>query len=152
MRTLDQLNSRVGGDCAHLPTVARSLVSTILLYSCYYIILYVAIEESGRVKINDKMLSRNVIIALIQRRRRIMKKRNREFWVHPIYTDRLLQGKFYTMHSKLLNFPKIFFDFYRMSINSFNELVKLIGPAIVKEDTHLRLSIPVEERLSVTIR
>ena len=39
-----------------------------------------------------------------------------------------------------------------MSITSFNELVKLIEPAIVKEDTHLRLSIPVEERLSNSIR
>nr|XP_026484868.1 uncharacterized protein LOC113392584 [Vanessa tameamea] len=38
-----------------------------------------------------------------------------------------------------------------MSITGFNELVKLIGPGIAKEDTNLRLSIPVEERLSVTI-
>nr|XP_034194211.1 uncharacterized protein LOC117610681 [Osmia lignaria] len=99
----------------------------------------------------NRIFSRNVIIAFIQRRRRI-KKRNREYWVHPIHSDRLLRGKFYTMHSKLLDYPKKFFAFYRMSITSFNELVKLIGPAIVKEDTHLRLSIPVEERLSITIR
>ncbi|XP_065167386.1 LOW QUALITY PROTEIN: uncharacterized protein [Atheta coriaria] len=56
------------------------------------------------------------------------------------------------MHSKLLDYPKKFFAFYRMTITSFNELVKLIGPTIAKEDTNLRLSIPVEERLSVTIR
>lgn len=99
----------------------------------------------------SKILSRNIIIALIQRRRKI-KKRVREYWVHPIYSDRLLNGKFYTMHSKLLDYPKKFFAFYRMSITSFNELVKLIGPTIAKEDTNLRLSIPVEERLSVTIR
>ncbi|CAI6372771.1 unnamed protein product [Macrosiphum euphorbiae] len=100
------------------------------------------------------MLSRNVIIALIQRRRIMkgMKKRNREYWVHPICSNRLLQGKFHTLHSKLLNFPEKFFGYYRMSITSFNELVKLIGPAIAKENTQLRLSIPVEERLSVTIR
>jgi len=38
-----------------------------------------------------------------------------------------------------------------MIIKSFNELVKLIGPAIAKENIQLRLSIPVEERLSVKI-
>lgn len=92
-----------------------------------------------------------VIIALIQRRRKL-KKINREYWVHPIHSDRLLQGKFYTMHSKLLDYPKKFFAFYRMSATSFNELVKLIGPAIAKRDTNLRLAIPVEEKLSVTVR
>lgn len=99
------------------------------------------------------MLPKNIIIALylIQRRKRI-KKRKREYWVHPIYSNRLLQGKFYTIHSKLLDFPEKFFSFYRMSITSFNELVKLIGPSISKQDTHLRLAIPAEERLSVTIR
>ncbi|XP_065155512.1 uncharacterized protein [Atheta coriaria] len=83
-------------------------------------------------KVNSNtILSRNIIIiALIQRRRKI-KRRVREFWVHPIHSDRLLNGKFYTMHSKLLDFPKNFFTFYRMTITSF---------------------IPVEERLSVTIR
>ncbi|XP_015376293.1 PREDICTED: putative nuclease HARBI1 [Diuraphis noxia] len=35
-----------------------------------------------------------------------MKKRNREYWVHPIYSSRLLHGKFHTLHSKLLNFPE----------------------------------------------
>ena len=51
--------------------------------------------------------------------------------------DRLVSGKFYTKHSKLLDYPTKFFAFYRKSITSFNELVKLIGRAITKEDTNL---------------
>jgi hypothetical protein len=97
------------------------------------------------------MLSKKVIIAIIQRRRKI-DKRSRQYWVHPINTDRLIGGAFYTLHAKLLEYPKKFFAYYRMSITSFNELVQLIGPAIAKRDTHFRLSIPAEERLSVTLR
>lgn len=63
-----------------------------------------------------------------------MKKRKREYWVHPIYSNRLLQGKFYTIHSKLLDFPEKNYSFYRMSITSFNELVKLIGPSISRQE------------------
>lgn len=98
-----------------------------------------------------KILSRK-IIALIILRRRKMKKRFQEYWVHHILSDKLLSGKFYTMHSKLLDYPKKIFAFYRMSITTFNELVKLIGPAVAKKNTNLRLSMLVDERFSVTIR
>jgi hypothetical protein len=98
------------------------------------------------------MLPRAVIIAVIIKRRRMIRKKHREHWVHPMFCDRLFQGKFYTLDLKLLDYPKKFFSFYRMSISSFNEVVRLIGPSIAKEDTSLRRAIPVEERLSVTLR
>jgi len=40
----------------------------------------------------------------------------------PSTADRLLQGKLYTLHAKLLNFPTKFFGFYRMSTFNFNKL------------------------------
>jgi hypothetical protein len=39
-----------------------------------------------------------------------------------------------------------------MIINSFDELLKLVGPSIIYEDTNWRTAIAPEERLSVTIR
>lgn len=38
------------------------------------------------------------------------------------------------LHSKLFDYPKKFFIFYRMTITSFNELNKLIEPVVAKED------------------
>ncbi|KAJ8935151.1 hypothetical protein NQ314_012969 [Rhamnusium bicolor] len=77
---------------------------------------------------------------------------NKRFWVHPINSERLLYGKFHTLHFKLKQYPDKFFAFYRMSVSSFEELLSLVGPSIKKEDTQLRCAISEEERLSVTLR
>lgn len=65
--------------------------------------LQVSPEQSGCV-VNTKM-SINFRVVFIQQRTRI--HRNREYWVHPTYSNRLLQEKFHMMHSKLLKVPKI---------------------------------------------
>jgi hypothetical protein len=39
-----------------------------------------------------------------------------------------------------------------MDPESFDLLLQKLGPIIAKEDTKLRLSIPAEERLAVTLR
>lgn len=80
------------------------------------------------------------------------KKRKRRYWIHPLNTKRLQQSQFYILHNKLRAHPEKFFDYYRMSINSFNELLNLIRKDITKKDTHLRLAISTEERLAVTLR
>ncbi|KAJ8973514.1 hypothetical protein NQ317_000442 [Molorchus minor] len=73
------------------------------------------------------------------------KKRKRRFWIHPLNTQRIQQSQFYILHPKLRAHPEKFFDYYRMSIISFNE-------DITKQDTHLRLAISAEERLAITLR
>ncbi|KAJ8720825.1 hypothetical protein PYW08_006290 [Mythimna loreyi] len=99
------------------------------------------------------MIPKSVVIcAILARRRKRKKRKSNQFWVHPLNSDRFIHGKFYTRHHKVLNFPKKFFDYYRMSVQSFEELVSIVGPLIKKEDTRLRLAVPVEERLSVTLR
>jgi hypothetical protein len=39
-----------------------------------------------------------------------------------------------------------------MSNSSFTELLNMVGPQIIKQDTVMRRAIPVEERLEVTLR
>jgi hypothetical protein len=45
-----------------------------------------------------------IICALVIRNQK--NKRKKYNWVHPIYSDRLLKGQFYTLHEKLRNYPK----------------------------------------------
>jgi hypothetical protein len=90
------------------------------------------------------------ICALELRRRR--KRRKQKFWVHPITSQRLMKGFFYTLYEDLRRHPKKFFNYYRMSVNSFDELLLLLRPTITYRNTRWRDSIPPEERLSVTLR
>nr|CAI5854713.1 unnamed protein product [Callosobruchus analis] len=49
-------------------------------------------------------------------------------------------------------YPKTFFSYLRMSVRSFDELIRTLGPALIYENTNLRLSVLAEERLVVTLR
>lgn len=91
-----------------------------------------------------------VVLCELMRLRR--KRKRRQYWVHPLWSDRLLRGKFYTMYYKLREHPDKFFKYFRMSVRSFDELLRTLGPALIYENTNLRLSVPAEERLAVTLR
>ncbi|KAF9819596.1 hypothetical protein SFRURICE_005549 [Spodoptera frugiperda] len=47
------------------------------------------------------------------------RKKKRQYWVHPILRDRLTHGQFQTLYPKLRSFEPKFFNYLRMSINSF---------------------------------
>lgn len=69
-----------------------------------------------------------------------------------MWSERLLKGKFKLMFEDLRSYPEKFFGYFRMSVEAFDELVQILRPAITHQDTNMRLSIPPEERLAVTIR
>jgi len=86
----------------------------------------------------------------LKRRKKIKKKK--KYWVHPLTSQRLLKGQFYKLHNELRSYPDKFFNFYRMSVKSFDNLLNLIQPFITYQDTMWRMAIPPVERLSVTLR
>ncbi|CAL4121766.1 unnamed protein product, partial [Meganyctiphanes norvegica] len=45
-----------------------------------------------------------------------------------------------------------FKNYFRMSQDTFDQLLSLLKIHIQKKDTHLRKSIPAEERLAITLR
>ncbi|GFO43143.1 ankyrin repeat domain-containing protein 27 [Plakobranchus ocellatus] len=60
-------------------------------------------------------------------------------------------------HTKLLlelshNEPSDFKNFLRMDIESYNELLQMVEPLIVKQTTNMRQPISPAERLSITLR
>lgn len=91
------------------------------------------------------------VCALELRRKKKLRKK-KLYWVHPITSQRLVKGQFYKLYSDLRAHPDKFFNYYRMSVNSFDELLNLIRPHITYKDTKWRKAIPPEERLSVTLR
>jgi hypothetical protein len=90
------------------------------------------------------------VCALLLRIRKVQCKK--WHWVHPIVGKRLLKGQFYKLYEDLRNCWGKFFNYFRMSIESFDKLLVLVGPRITHENTEIRLSVPPQGRLEVTLR
>lgn len=82
-------------------------------------------------------------------------KKERSIWTHDWLIKRSSEGA----HQKLLKEYRdnedqkhIYGKFLRMDENTFEELLALVSPLIVKQDTPFRASISPSERLSVTLR
>lgn len=70
----------------------------------------------------------------------------RKYWVHRINQDNLM------IFLKTWCYPDTFFEYYRMSIESFDELLNKIRPKITKQITTFRQPISVEQRLTIMLR
>ena len=71
--------------------------------------------------------------------------KKRKFWTHPLVSARLLKGAFSTLFEDLKEDPFKFFNYFRMSIRSFNELADKLEDALHRKDTVMRLAVrPVE--------
>uniref|UniRef100_A0A8C5Q003 DDE Tnp4 domain-containing protein n=1 Tax=Leptobrachium leishanense TaxID=445787 RepID=A0A8C5Q003_9ANUR len=80
-------------------------------------------------------------------------KKKRRSWVHPINTARYTHGHFATLYRPLREKdPVKFFNYLRMSINSFDELLSKVREPLTKRDTNMRDAIPPEEMLVITLR
>jgi len=75
---------------------------------------------------------------------------NRRYWVHPLNKQRETQFQYF--YTNIRQYPEKFFEYFRMSITSFDELLGRIRESIAKKMTVLRMPISVEERLSITLR
>lgn len=66
-----------------------------------------------------------ILIAMVLRRRRRRQtiKNQRQYWVHPILRVRYVEGAFYTLFEKLRENPGKFFNYFRMSKETFDYLV-----------------------------
>lgn len=96
-----------------------------------------------------------LIIFMILRRRRLHRRRRkarRIHWIHPLNLERTSRGLFHTLYDDLQLHGSKFFKYFRMSKNSFNELCDGIPDYIKKQDTIMRKSIRVDERLALTLR
>ena len=100
--------------------------------------------------LTEEEVNHLLLVMIIRRRRR--RRKNRNIWVKPFHLERLTFGQYYVNMPKLRSDDKEFFSYFRMSQNSFDSLLALLQVHIEKQDTHIRLSIPAEERLAITLR
>lgn len=79
-------------------------------------------------------------------------KRNKRFQVHPITAERKYYGEFQHLHNSLLEFPEKFKEYYRMSRETFEYILKEISSTITKKTRNKKIPIDAAERLSLTLR
>jgi hypothetical protein len=94
-------------------------------------------------------------LLLIKKKLDIKKRarKHRTLWTQPWISRRLRMGAYHALIHELRSTDvRGYTSFLRMDPESFDLLLQKLGPIIAKEDTKLRLSIPAEERLAVTLR
>lgn len=92
------------------------------------------------------------LLYLLHLRRQRRRRRDVEFWIHPILKVRYVEGTYYTLFEKLKKDPRKFFNYFRMTEETFNYLLENLYLKIKKKDTSFRMAIPPEEMLVVTLR
>ena len=93
---------------------------------------------------------RNFPVPLYLRRK--YKKRERQYWIYPILAVRYLEGSFYTLFEKLKSHDFKFFNYFRVSVSTFEFLVARLSDRIRGQDTAMRACVPPKEMLAATIR
>ncbi|KAJ8896034.1 hypothetical protein PR048_001375 [Dryococelus australis] len=73
--------------------------------------------------------------------------KKKRMWVHPCVNARLLKGAFVTSFMELREDENKFFNYFRLSVKSFYELVVKFEDRIKLEDTKLRVAITPAEML-----
>lgn len=83
----------------------------------------------------------------------IKKKRRRRWSVHPINSVRYVEGVFHNLYRKLREDDDKFFNYFRMSQKSFDELAVKFRKAVETNNTLMQgLAFVPEEMLAMTIR
>lgn len=92
-------------------------------------------------------------MCFLYRRIKIHQKQlNRIYWVHPINQRRDEVGIFVSLMKELRADKNKFFNYFRMSISSFDELHNRRKTTLQKQNTKMRNCIQPVEMIAVTLR
>ena len=72
------------------------------------------------------MLSKVKLVCILEAANELPKQRNREHCVHPFNVEAKAEKMFRKFYENVRNFETKFFDYYRTSIKSFDELHLLL--------------------------
>lgn len=93
------------------------------------------------------------LLVLRRRRRRREKNTERSCWTKPWVSRRKDLGVYSTLLRELSGEdPETFRQYHRVTIDQFHEILNVVAPLIVKQDTIMRESIKPGERLAATLR
>jgi hypothetical protein len=97
-------------------------------------------------------MDRNSVIALFLLYRRRKRRRNWLHGVHPIIQKREEFGAFYTLFGALRDDANRFFNYFRMSVSSFDEIHRRLKESLQRHNSKMRNCIQSVEMLAVAIR
>ena len=80
------------------------------------------------------------------------KKRKAKYWVHPLFGNRSRQGAFNNLIQELKDDDEKYFNYFRMSKSSYNELLHRLAPALQRQNTKFRNALTPDEQLTIAIR
>ena len=93
----------------------------------------------------------SLIIAICAKKRK--RKVRKEKWCKEWLTNRQQLGSHVTILRELQNgYEKDFIKCMRMDPQTFHRLLTMVSPLISKQNTFMRMSIPVEARLKATLQ
>jgi len=113
------------------------------------------INNTVKMESDDDACAAAVVLNLVKRRLELTKRarKRRLLWSQPWISSRLQVGAYHALLDELRTTDAVGYrSFLRMDPLSFDLLLQKVGPLIRKADTRMRLSIPAEERLALTLR
>lgn len=99
--------------------------------------------ESSKIDVEDAM-----IVYYLSKKRKAKKR----YWIHPLLLERHSKGLFKNYFKDLRNYSDRFFNYTRMSVQSFDNLLENIRNLSMGTDTRMRACITTEEKLIITLR
>ncbi|XP_034838224.1 protein ALP1-like [Maniola jurtina] len=93
-----------------------------------------------------------ICLWILYRRLRRRRRRQRRYWVHPILSDRLSSSLFVTLYPELRLHEENFFNYFRMSVATFDFLYDFIENDLKSSENAVRYCISPKEKLIVTLR
>lgn len=102
---------------------------------------------------HSNRMDNTVVIAtlLCALRRQRKKRKTRTVWIDPFLSSRKSNGKFYCDYESLRRNPKKFRNCFRMSIDTFDQILERVHNGLQRKDTNMRECISPPEMLMVTL-
>ncbi|KAL5235250.1 hypothetical protein ACI65C_002660 [Semiaphis heraclei] len=91
-------------------------------------------------------------VAYLYNRVVLKRKKNRKYWVHPLLSARSTKGLLNLFYNDLRKYEDNFFNYLRMSVSSFDELMEQLQEDLTGQQTNMRECISPLEKLVVTLR
>jgi histidinol phosphatase-like enzyme len=82
-----------------------------------------------------------VIAALLFHHVRSRKKRIQRCWIHPVFLERSTRGAFHLLYCDLRKHDIKMFNYARMSVETFDQLLQLIRNEVEGRDINFRLNL-----------
>jgi len=81
-----------------------------------------------------------------------IKRQIRKVWVYPAWQKSSYEGEFVTLYKEIVDDESKFYQYFRMTMHSFNKLLNTVESEIQRQDTRFRKCISPRQRLAVTLR